>query len=87
MRRIPKRIPNPQVKAEGMIGKFAYDTQLASIDGVALHLWTMSDDKPTQADVLEIAEAAARMRNIRDVVYATFSNGSPDGFWAQENHE
>lgn len=86
MARFPTRIDNPSdVKAEGMVGPFAYDTQLVSIDGVALHLWTMTDAEPNEAMRDDIARAYSIMRNHRDIVCATYSIGRPSGFWARED--
>lgn len=81
---IPTRIDCPSdVKAEGMVGPFAYDTDIVSADGCAIHFWTMSDAKPDR-DTLEAIKAALRcMKNERDIVAASFSNGRPAGFWTR----
>ncbi|MEE9923988.1 MAG: hypothetical protein PBV01_11565 [Brucella anthropi] len=83
-----RRIANPSdVKAEGTVGKFAYDTVLVSIDGVALHLWTMEDAEPSTHTLDEIREAYRIMRKHRDIVYCTYSTGKPAGFWANDDIE
>lgn len=83
---IPRRIDNPfDIKAEGLVYDFAYDTQIASIDGCALHIWTMSDEEPTKETLEAVRKAYARMRNERDIVYATFSKGRPAGFWTRQD--
>lgn len=83
--RVTRIDPVNDTKAEGTIDGFAYDTQLVNIDGVALHLWTMSEDEPTTEEKEKIRKTAHRMRIYRDVVYATWSTGSPSGFWAHVN--
>lgn len=70
-----------------MVGPFAYDTQIANINGVALHLWTMTDAEPNEAMRDNIARAYSIMRNHRDIVWASYSIGKPAGFWARQDIE
>lgn len=78
-----RRIDCPEAKAEGLIDGHPYDTQLVSINGVAFHIW-LGDKTPTRA-ALQRLERIARYN--RDVVYMTFSDGQPTGFWAQQDME
>ena len=87
MSRIPKRIQNPEVRAEGDIYVPGYDepvpynTQLADPDGVALHLWmgVRGQDSALRA-------AAVRVANYhRDIVQVTYSIGQPSGYWTHQD--
>lgn len=78
---MPTRIDNPaHVKAEGLCNGYPYDTQLVSIDGVCIHFWLSIHASPGLAEKLERSA-----RRQRDIVYSTYSDGMPDGFWAHEN--
>jgi hypothetical protein len=76
-----RRIECPDAKAEGKIEGFPYNTELASINGVAFHVW-LGDMSPT--DEL-VSRLNTRARNERDVVLFTYSDGQPSGFWAHSD--
>jgi len=73
-----RQVPPLDDKAEGTCGGFPYNTELASINGVAVHFWV--GDYPVQAPALQAAER--KIRGARDVVSVTWSYGHPSGFWA-----
>lgn len=77
-----RRVDCPECKAEGLCGEYAYNTELASINGVAIHFWLGANASSELASKL-----LACMRNQRDIVGATYSDGAPVGFWAHENVE
>jgi hypothetical protein len=83
MSRIPKRIPSPNLKAEGSIHldgvkePFPYRTQLAGPDGCAIHIWM---GKHNQNKGL-LYRAYRLADSYRDLIQCTYSTGSPDGFW------
>lgn len=89
----PARISAPQVKAEGVItgegipavhgeGKvkgLAYNTEIVSSQGCAVHIWMAYQTGNKSA----LTEAVKIAKHNRDVVRVTYSSGSPTGFWAQ----
>ncbi len=69
-------------KAEGDCCGFPYTTELAGPGGVSIHFWTGNDAVPEP----ELIEKALRhARRARDVVYATWSTGSPTSYWAHND--
>lgn len=72
-------------RAEGDIvladGRFPYDTDLISINGVNLHVW-LGDTTATPA-LLERLEKVGRRH--RDVVRCTYCSGAPTGYWARQD--
>jgi hypothetical protein len=78
--RIPQ-IPNPEYeKAEGYCNGLPYNTELASSAGCSIHFWVGLDT--TSAD---LNMALHKARCARDIVSATYSIGSPAGFWADQD--
>ncbi len=75
-----RKIENPKGKAEGLCNGMPYNTDICSSAGCSIHFWTGLDDS-------EVAREAAlrRAQNARDVIYATWSFGLPDGFWASQD--
>ncbi len=66
-------------KAEGRCLGSPYDTQLASIDGVVIHFWLEGQSTDLLPHLLHHAKRE------RDIVGATYSTGSPLGYWAHED--
>lgn len=77
---LPRRIPCPSTKAEGLCDGVPYDTQIVSADGCCVHFW-MGDDSKNKERLQKLISIA---RYNRDVVQITFSDGAPDGFWANQ---
>lgn len=77
------REQEPGLKAEGMCKGLPYNTELANSNGVAVHLWTGALTGEALRSAIEAASRA--IRNHRDVVYVTYSTGTPGGFWAKEH--
>lgn len=71
-----RRIEALDKKAEGYIHGTPYTTELCGPDGCTVHFWMGHD--PTYARAKHLA---MQMCNYIDVVGATFSGGSPSGFW------
>lgn len=80
------KIECPDDRAEGTIlasefRAFPYNTELVSSQGVCFHVW-LGEYKPTK----ELLDSLRRRAcNQRDVVYMTYSDGKPTGFWAHED--
>ena len=75
------RIACPVDKAEGDCAGYPYNTELASINGVRVHLWMRGDaDDRAKVDTL-----AAIMCAERDVVRVSYSDGEPTGYWAHQD--
>jgi hypothetical protein len=68
-------------KAEGDCAGFPYTTELASINGVSIHFWA-GDKDVTHA---QMQAALSKARAARDIVSATWSTGSPMGYWAHQD--
>jgi hypothetical protein len=77
-----RQIPCPDAKAEGRIMGFAYNTELVNQDGVSFHVW-LGKQVTGAKELMKQIEPQAR--NERDVVYFTYSDGEPTGYWAQEH--
>lgn len=77
-----RRLTTPLVdKAEGDCYGFAYNTELASINGVSIHFWT-GDDVPSPERLQHALHHAMRAR---DIVSASHSSGHPTGYWAHND--
>ncbi len=75
----PQQIEPPDArKAEGTCNGLPYDTELVCVDGVAIHFWV----GPTPPSPARLQALLATARQHRDIVGATYSLGSPVGFWA-----
>jgi hypothetical protein len=78
----PHAVPPPEHRtAEGLCDGIPYDTDLVSINGVAIHFW-YGDRTPTPEEVQPVLATARRHR---DIVGCTFSAGAPTKFWAHED--
>lgn len=76
----PRRIDNPEEKAEGLCLGYPYNTDLVNANGVCIHFWLGEDASPELAErLLKCAKGA------RDIVGCTWSDGEPVGFWAHEH--
>lgn len=69
-------------KAEGDCCGFPYTTELASSAGVSIHFWTGNDAYP-EPELIE--KALVQAMRARDIVYATWSTGSPTSYWAHND--
>ena len=76
-----RKIDCPDARAEGLIGGYPYNTELVNVNGVAFHIW-LGETAATPALLKKLKRLA---KNQRDVVYMTYSDGSPSGFWAHED--
>lgn len=70
-------------KAEGVCKGLPYNTDLVSINGVNAHFWVGNRTESEREAALAIAIPA--IRNERDVVSVSWSEGEPAGFWAHQD--
>lgn len=68
-------------KAEGYCDGFPYATELASIDGVSIHFWVGAQSVTEE----QLQAALKKARRARDIVSASWSEGMPTAFWAQQD--
>lgn len=76
-----RRIDRLDDKAEGRCLGVPYNTELVSINGCSVHFW-LGDEVPTEQRLAALLRCT---RNNRDIVRATWSDGQPTAFWANED--
>lgn len=79
----PRRIDDPESKAEGLCDGVPYDTNLVNADGISIHFWM--GEIPAEERAATLRSLLRTARDNRDVVDCTWSEGMPTGFWAHQD--